>query len=65
MWILDTVGRTCGGNDSNGIDERKSVVNVVTNWRISMVEILETNDCSEQYTKYKMLLVEKGACRRC
>ena len=63
MRMLDTVGRTCRGNDSNGIEECKNIVNVVTNWRISMVEILETNDCSEQYTK--VLLVEKGACRRC
>ncbi|KOX73956.1 hypothetical protein WN51_14034 [Melipona quadrifasciata] len=42
---------------SNGIEECKNIVNVVTNWRISMVEILETNDCSEQYTK--VLLAEK------
>lgn len=63
MWIIDTVDRMYRGNDGNKIEECKNIVNVVTNWRISMVEILETNDCLQQYTK--VLLVKKSACRHC
>ncbi|CAD1476081.1 unnamed protein product, partial [Heterotrigona itama] len=51
------------GNDSNRIEEYKNIVHVVTNWWISMVEILETNDCSEQYTK--VLLVERECSMNC